>query len=373
MVTELAAAERLAGEWDELAVRASRAAGAPGWVLAWWRHVAGADAEARVVTLRDAGGLVGVAPFRLVPGRFGVCEHRLMADDFGVCMEPLALPGREWELAEAIAGALPEAALLRFGPMAIASHWVAALEGSWQGRVRPLVRRLRVEGAPVILLSEPSYEDWFATLSSKLRRDLRRSERLFGEAGGTIRWSRPDTLRADAEAFARLHAGRWQGRAWSRLSDLGERLPDWLEDLAGSLLGQGRMGLCVLEVQGEPVCVDLHIRAGGEALGVNVGWDERHARLAPAKLALLEVLKSAYAHGADRFALGNGNLSNKLRLANGNDPVAWTALVPPSPRYLQAYGSLLPELARLHAREGLTRALPEPWMERLQAARRADD
>ena len=34
-----------------------------------------------------------------------------------------------------------------------------------------------MEGVPVIHLREPSYEEWLATLSSKLRRDLRRSER----------------------------------------------------------------------------------------------------------------------------------------------------------------------------------------------------
>ncbi|MGO9488775.1 MAG: GNAT family N-acetyltransferase [Solirubrobacteraceae bacterium] len=372
LIADIAGAEELAPEWDALAVAASNPVACPAFVLAWWRHVAPADTLARVVAVRDGSQLIGVAPFHLASTRLGVAEYRLMADDFGVCMEPLAMPGREWEVAEAIGAALsatrPRAASLRFGPMAIASPWIAALSASWPGPLSPVVRRRRIEGAPVILLREPSYEDWLATLSSKLRRDLRRCERLFEEAGGTSRWSDAGTLRADAEAFARLHGSRWEGRGWSRLADLGERLPDWLEEVGAPLIGGRRFGLCVLEVDGEPICVDFHLSAGEQAAGVNVGWDERYARLAPAKLAVLRVVGEAYDKDCRRVGLGNGNLANKLRLANGNDPVAWTAIVPPSPRLLQAYALLLPGQARRHARQALARTLPEPWLEQVKGA-----
>jgi CelD/BcsL family acetyltransferase involved in cellulose biosynthesis len=371
LISDLAGAEQLAAEWDALAVAASNPVASPHWVLPWWRHVAPSGMQARVVTVRDHGELIGLAPFYLASSRLGVPEYRLMAGDFGVCMEPLALPGREWELAEAIARELslttPRAGAVSFGPMAIASHWTAALAASWGGPVRPLVRRRRMEGAPVIHLREPGYEQWLATLSSKLRRDLRRCERLFAEAGGTWRWSEADTLRADAEAFGRLHGSRWEGRGWSRLADLGEGLPDWLVEVAGGLAGRDGLGLCVLEVEGEPICVDVHLSAGARAEGVNVGWDERYAKLAPAKLALLRVVAKAYEKDCRRLGLGNGNLSNKLRMANGNDPVAWTTLVPASPRFVQAYALLLPGLARAHAREVLGRVLSERGLERAKA------
>ncbi len=372
LISDLAAAEELAPEWDTLAVAASKPVACPNFVLAWWRHVADPATQVRIVALRDGPDLIGLAPFYLASTRMGVAEYRLMADDFGVCMEPLAAPGREWELARAIGTALsatrPRAASLRFGPMAIASPWTAALRSSWPGPVRGIVRRRRVEGAPVILLEEPGYEDWLATLSSRLRRDLRRCERIFAEAGGSSRWSDESTLRADVEAFARLHGSRWEGRGWSRLADLGARLPDWLEDVAGGLIAQRRVGLCVLEIDGEPVCVDFHLSAGEEAVGVNVGWDERCARFAPAKLAVLRVVREAYGKGCRRVSLGNGSLANKVRMANGDDPVAWTTVIPPSPRLPQAYGMLLPGLTRDRARDTLVRVLPEPWLGRAKGA-----
>jgi hypothetical protein len=131
-------------------------------------------------------------------------------------------------------------------------------------------------------------------------------------------------------------------------------------------MGEGRFGLCVLEVEGEPICVDLSLSAGEEVAGLNVGWDESYARMAPAKLAVLRVIADAYAKDVRRVGLGNGGLANKVRLANGDDPVAWTTIVPPSPMAPLAYGRLLPMLLRNHARE-LARGLPEPWLERLKA------
>src|SRR5689334_12689590 len=40
LITDLRGLEALAGEWDALAVAASKPAAAPAWALAWSRHVA---------------------------------------------------------------------------------------------------------------------------------------------------------------------------------------------------------------------------------------------------------------------------------------------------------------------------------------------
>ena len=87
--------------------------------------------------------------------------------------------------------------------------------------------------------------------------------------------------------------------------------------------------MCVLEVAGMPVCVDFGLLAGTQLAAVNSGWDERYAKLAPAKLAVLRVVQGAYERDCTRVHLGVGEKANKLRLANGNDPVAWTLLMAP--------------------------------------------
>ena len=67
-------------------------------------------------------------------------------------MEPLALGGREWDLAEGIgsvlAGSEPRPDVFAFGPMTLASHWVTALRAQWPGPLLGVSRQYRVEGAP---------------------------------------------------------------------------------------------------------------------------------------------------------------------------------------------------------------------------------
>jgi CelD/BcsL family acetyltransferase involved in cellulose biosynthesis len=297
-----------------------------------------------------------------------------MASDFGLCLEPLALPGREWdvagELAKVLASCEPRPDIVAFGPMSLASRWTTALSASWPGRIPCLVRHYDVQGAPVILLRDTSFDDWFASLSTKMRSNLRRSERRFEQAGGTLRWSTAETLRADAEAFARLHMARWEGRSWSRLADLGSHLADWLEAVGRDLIDEGRFRMCVLEIDGSPICVDFHLLAGEELSAVNVGWDERYAKLGPPRLAALRLVEAACSWGCRRLKLGRGEHANKLCLANGNDPVACTMVMPPSARLPSAYARALPVLVREHVREIAERAVPVEWLEATRSTRR---
>ncbi len=374
LVSELAAIEALAPEWDALAIASSNPVAAPSWVLAWWKHAAPSGLEPRVVAVRERGKLIGLAPFCVGPSREGLCECRLMASEFGVCMEPLALPGSEWlvagEVARALAASRPRIDVVAFGPMTIASRWPSALQEQWPGHVPAVVRRYRVERAPVVILREPSYEAWLGSLSSKLRRSMRLGERDFAQAGGTTRWTTAETLHADIETFARLHRARWEGRGWSRLVDLGEQLSPWFEELARELLAEGRFRMCVLEVGGTPICVDFGLLAGGELAAINSAWDESYAKLSPAKLAVARVVESAYELGARRVHLGSGEQENKLRLSNGNDPVAWTLLLPSSPRLPYAYARLLPLFARSYLRDFATRVLPAEKVARLRSLSR---
>jgi CelD/BcsL family acetyltransferase involved in cellulose biosynthesis len=374
LISELAAIEALAPEWDGLAIASNNPVAAPSWVLAWWKHAAPAELQPRVVAVRERGKLVGLAPFCVGPTRDGLRECRLMASEFGVCMEPLAMPGSEWlvagEVARVLAASRPRIDVVAFGPMTIASRWPSALQTQWPGRVPALVRRYRVERAPVVILREPSFEAWLASLSSKLRRALRLGERDFAQAGGTTRWTTAETLHADIETFSRLHKARWEGRGWSRLVELGERLSPWFEELARELIADGRFRMCVLEVGGTPICVDFGLLAGGELAAINSAWDESYAKLSPAKLAVSRVVESAYELGARRVHLGSGEQENKLRLANGNDPVAWTLLLPPSRRLPYAYARLLPLFARSYLRDVATRVLPAEKVARLRALSR---
>jgi CelD/BcsL family acetyltransferase involved in cellulose biosynthesis len=372
LIDSLVGAEALAGEWDELAVAASKPVLAPAWMLGWLRRVAAPSTSPRIIAVRDGGELVGLLPFHVVRRR-GLVEYRLMSSDYGVCVEPLALPGREWDVAaraaEALAACRPRPDTVALGPMSVASHWPRALGACWPGPVPGLAHHYSTTGAPLIVLGDRSFEGWFASLSSKMRSNVRRTMRQFEAAGGCWRRSTAATLRADAEAFAGLHLGRWRGGGWSRLAALGDRLPDWVQELGRDLIESGRFRMGVLELDGAPICVDISLLAGDELVAVNLGWDERYARLAPPRIAAVRLVEDARALGARRLHLGRGAMQHKLRLANGNDPVACSVVLVPSVRLAGTCARVLPDLARDRVAAVLRQRLPAPWAEALRSAR----
>jgi hypothetical protein len=125
----------------------------------------------------------------------------------------------------------------------------------------------------------------------------------------------------------------------------------------------------VVEIDGEPIGAQLCAGGGGEVLLMNGGWDERFAKLSPARLAELAALEDAFARGERRADLGPGEQPAKLRLADGNDPIAWTIVLLPSGRLPLAYARSAPMLAGRRARETAERVLSEEQAKRVRELR----
>jgi CelD/BcsL family acetyltransferase involved in cellulose biosynthesis len=373
LIVELDALERLYPEWDALALAGGQPQMAPAWVLAWWRHLAPADALPRAVAVRDRDELVGLAPFFIEAGRRGRVDYRLPSIRISARLQPLAVPGREWEVAAAIAAALdsaiprPDLIALEGGPLA--SHWPTALRDGWPGAIRPALRQYHVHGCPTVSLREQSFADWMAAKSSNFRGQMRRLRRQFDAAGGIARTSMPETLALDIGQFVRMHASRWEGRGESNLLAYGDRLAPMLDDAGRRLLDSERFQLRLLEIDGEPISAQLFLLAGGSALYMNGGWDERFAQYKPSMLGILGMIEDAFARGYRQLDLGLGEQPYKLRFADGNDPVAWSMLMIPGRRMALTRARTAPTLARNAARDSAKRMLTPEQADRLRALR----
>jgi CelD/BcsL family acetyltransferase involved in cellulose biosynthesis len=366
--------EPLSAEWDALAVACDRPQMAPGFVLPWWRHVAPADAQPRLVTVRDEGRLVGIAPFYVEPSaRRARIDYRLPGIELCGGIAPLAVPGSEWDVAaslgEALAEATPRPHLIALEGLPVGSPWAAALHDRWPGTRRPTLRRYHVHGCPTVTLREPSFDAWFAGKSSNFRGQMRRLRRQFAVAGGTSRLTTDATLERDIEAFVRLHTDRWDGRGSSNLVQLGERLPSFLHDMGRMLLPSERFRLRVLELDGKPISAQLFLAAGHMVLYLNGGWDERHAKLKPSMLGLLDTIEATFAQGEQRLNLGPGEQAYKQRFADGNDPVGWNILMPAGHRRPLTRAHTAPMLARYALRDVAKRTLTDEQAKRLRTLR----
>jgi CelD/BcsL family acetyltransferase involved in cellulose biosynthesis len=348
---------------------------APAWTLGWFRNVAPRGVEPRFAIVRDRDVLIGIAPFYVMTHRKGRIDYRIPAIEMGMRLAPLALPGREWEVAAAaakvLARAQPRPDIVAFEGLPVASPWLVGLREGWPGRTRPPTRTYNVLSSPIVSLDGPSFEDWLAHRSSNFRGQMRRAQRQFHAAGGTVRRSTPETLVDDVQTLLHLHASRWENR--ERASSwvaLGSSLQAMLEEAGKSLLGASdRFRLQMLEVEGEPISAQLFISAGQQVLYVNGGWDERFSSMKPAQLAIFLAIEEAFAAGDRCVDLGAGVLHYKLRFSNGDDPVSWNILMVPSPQLPLTWARTLPMLTKARVRIAAKRMLSDAQVEQLRRLR----
>ena len=373
VIVDAAELASLRDEWDALATANAQPMSLPAWMLGWLRHLAPPHTRLRAIAARERGRLIGLAPMFVVEGEHGRVDYRMLGGPLPRT-SPLAIAGREWEVADVVAAALaeadprPDAIALESAPAA--SVWPVALRENWPSRARPLLRQYFVQGSPTLCLRHTSFEAWLSRKGSSFRRDMRRNRRAFEAIGGVSRQSTPETLAADIEAFLQLHAMRWENRGVSDIVARGPAMSRMLLEVGEAELAGGRFRLQLLEVEGRAVAAQLCAAAGGEVLLFNSGWDERYARFGPAMLAILDVIEDSFARGDRRIDFAPGEQPNKLRFADGTDPVAWTLLLVPGRRLPITYARTAPMLAGSALRASAKRALPVEQVDRLRVARR---
>ena len=331
LITEIEELERLSEPWRELAHACSCPAALPGWQLACWRHVAPEGALLRSVAVFEDDRLVGLAPFFVNPGRR--VDYRLLGAGITHRLSPLALPGREREIAGLVARALaassPVPDLIAFEGIDAGSPWPQALVDSWPGRLRPWRYLTSTHPAPVLEL-KGSFEEWLATRSRKLREELRRTQRHLERDDGRISMVQGDTATEKAvEAFIRLYAARWEKSG----SGFGPEVGRMLIDATRERSTNGDIGVWTLEVDGQIGGVNIALSAGEETLGFRSAFDPRYSKLGPGPLMLQAVIADAFARGARRLDLGVGAEPFKLRFATADAPICWTGIVPRARRY----------------------------------------
>lgn len=366
--------DALVPEWHALATACGEPLAAPAWVLTLSREIAGASETPRIVTVREDGQLIGLAPLCVdlsQPRR--AADYRLIAGDMPRTML-LALPGREWEAAGAVADALAQSAprldALALESIPVATCWPIALAEQWPGRMRPLLRQYFTMSSPTVALTQGSFDAWLGAKSSNFRSQMRRMRRRFAEAGGSGRFSTRETLDDDWAAMVQLHSGRWEGRGASSIVAGGAALNTAYKAIGHELLERGEFRLRVLEIDGKPISVQLFAAVGSEVIYINGGWDEEHAQFKPSMLGILDAIEDAFARGERRMDLGPGAQPYKLRFADGTDPVAWWVLIPPGRRMPLALARTLPRTTWRELRDAAKRALPPERVDRLRELRR---
>jgi CelD/BcsL family acetyltransferase involved in cellulose biosynthesis len=232
VIDDFAALGALAPAWQRLLARSAtdEPTLTPLWLGAWWRVFGNRDGrELAVVTLSDAGQLVGLAPLcrrrhRYAPGLefrrleligSGETERDEICSDYiGV----LAERGREQEIARALAGALAAGAAGSFDELVMPAMnaesllpWALTSELSALGISATLEASAPSPYAPL----PSSWDGYLGALPASRRQHVRRSLRDFERwSGGQHRFlsvETPGQIETGLGVLEALHAERWRG------------------------------------------------------------------------------------------------------------------------------------------------------------------
>jgi CelD/BcsL family acetyltransferase involved in cellulose biosynthesis len=349
--------------WDALAIAAGLPCCTPAWMLAWWQEGRSGDARLRVVLAFDERDeLVGVGPFFAQVGPLRLAEYRLLGAGFSHRVGPLARPGREREVAAAIAGSLaaaaPAPASVVFEGIDAADPWPELVADGWPTGRRPRLRTDVTMDAPAIAL-DADYEAWMARRERKFRKEARRTGRRLEEEGVSRRVTADDDA---IEALLRLHYARWEDRGGSNVGEEARRV---IGAAARAFDDEARLGVALLEGPDGPVAAELVLRAGDAVAFWGGGFDPAWAKSAPGTQTMLLALATAAESGVRTADLGGGAHDYKWRLSDANRPLAWRTLFPPGRHYPLIRLRLAPKHLRFGARR-LARRLPEERQDQLR-------
>jgi CelD/BcsL family acetyltransferase involved in cellulose biosynthesis len=326
MIDDVARLDALREEWDALAVAARLPFSSPAWQLSWWRHAAPEGAALRAVAVFDGDRLVGLSPFYALRA-----QYRLLAAPTADRIAPLACTGGEADVAALVARALsrasPRPAVVTLRGLPVGSQWPQLLAESWPGR-RAVRDREPSVPAYYIALAGSTFDEWFASRSSNVRKSVQRRRRRLAEAGtADVRLSGAESeLERDLGSFAALHYSRWEHRGGSAvLTPAVERM---LLDAGRGLLAGLRFRLTSVDLDGRTIASQVVIAAGGEASHWLNGFDDAFAAYAPAIEAALQTVEDAFERGDGRLDLGGGDQIYKRELATGEETLETTNVIP---------------------------------------------
>lgn len=304
---------RLEPEWRALIPRSHLRCVfvSPTWLRAWW-EVFGEGRELLLLSVREGGELVGVAPLMREGGRIA------FAGDTRVCdyMDFTAVQGVEEGVIAAVLHALGEEPWQELALWGVrqASPTLAALE-----RICPALGlqagREREDVSPGLDLPG-SWEEYLAGLSKKDRHELRRKMRRLAEGGevGLEVLAAPQEVSAAMDDFLRLHGAARADKA----AFMTPQMARFFRTVVVALAGEGLVRMFFLTLNGVRAAAVLCFRNEEELLLYNSGYDPAYSGLSVGIISKAMTLRWAIEEGLRRFDFLRGAEPYKYDLGGRN-------------------------------------------------------
>lgn len=153
-----------------------------------------------------------------------------------------------------------------------------------------------------------------AMWTSKVRKNIRRRERMLEADGIAGRWINPgESVESELSALQRVHVARWEARGKSGLFD--DRRLDFLAELCRLSTPPNGPVLYLLEkAGGQVVAALLGFRHGATFMAYKTGWDPAFAHLGPGIALHSAAMRRAHEDGFRTFDFLRGQGAHKYSL-----------------------------------------------------------
>lgn len=321
IISDEAGLHTLEADWNRLSEHAEphNAFATFGWFMAWTRHYAEQESDARfrpevLVFWRD-GAIAGVAPLvRRVTTRFGLSVRRLefvtvhadynqlvvgvtCAELMMALAEFLARTAEQWDVMdlrdlpdhEAGAG-MAKSALVRAGLLFHA--------------------KVEKDRCPCLSLESGGAEQQMARLSGHVRRVLRKRYAHASNEGARVRIiEHPEAEPGLLQTMIALERDKHERSEFPPFVAPRERV---FADMFERLGPRGWLYVALLEKGGEPIAFQFGFRCGDKLWDYNKAYGRAHAKLAPGILLVLALFDYGFGHGFHEYDFLRGEEEYKL-------------------------------------------------------------
>ncbi len=299
--------------WDRLLAATSTGSPFSAWDFQTiWYNILGQGAPLHICSISKGDDLIGIAPLLQgdksisFVGSQDVCDYLDFIIQAGREREVLAallahLQALSWERMELIS--------LREGSPTLAHLPELAEESGW--RVEVVVQ----DACPQMPLPS-DWEQYLARLSKKDRHELRRKLRRL-QAADVVRTYLGSDLERDMAAFLDLHKQSNEDKA----EFMTPRMEEFFWKLARTFVPQGKCGIYLMDLDGQPVSAAVCFFSPREALLYNSGFRRDCSYLSVGLLLKAYCIRHAIERGIPAFNFLRGNEPYKYHLGGEDHPV----------------------------------------------------